>query len=74
MLCFKFRYEKILTEISRAPFAKKHLPFVPHPILQAEPDTEITIIRQAPVLKVQQSGKPWDDARSGTPQPVQAGI
>jgi uracil-DNA glycosylase len=54
--------KKLLTEISQCSICKKHLPFAPRPIMQAGPDAKIIIIGQAPGLKVQQSGKPWDDA------------
>jgi uracil-DNA glycosylase len=53
---------KLLTEISQCTICKKHLPFAPRPVLQAGPGAKIIIIGQAPGLKVQQSGKPWDDA------------
>jgi uracil-DNA glycosylase len=54
--------KKLLTEISQCSICKKHLPFAPRPIMQAGPEAKIIIIGQAPGLKVQQSGKPWDDA------------
>lgn len=54
--------KKLLTEISQCTICKKHLPFAPRPVLQSGPDAKIIIIGQAPGLKVQQSGKPWDDA------------
>ena len=54
--------KKLLKEISECTICKKHLPFAPRPVLQAGPDAKIIIIGQAPGLKVQQSGKPWDDA------------
>ncbi len=54
--------KKLLAEISLCIICKKHLPFAPRPVLQAGPNAKIVIIGQAPGLKVQQSGKPWDDA------------
>jgi uracil-DNA glycosylase len=54
--------KKLLEEISGCTTCKKHLPFKPSPVLQAGPGAKIIIIGQAPGLKVQQSGKPWDDA------------
>lgn len=39
----------------------QHLPFAPRPIIQASAKSKILIIGQAPGLKVQQSGIPWDD-------------
>jgi len=53
---------KLLAEISQCTICKKYLPFAPRPILQAGAGAKIVIIGQAPGLKVQQSGKPWDDA------------
>lgn len=40
------------------------LPFPPRPVFQAATDSKLLIIGQAPGLRVQQSGVPWDD-RSG---------
>lgn len=54
--------KSLLKEISNCTICKKHLPFAPRPVLQAGSDAKIIIIGQAPGLKVQQSGKPWDDA------------
>lgn len=54
--------KKLLTEISACSICKKHLPFAPRPVLQAGPGAKILIIGQAPGIKVQQTGKPWDDA------------
>ena len=54
--------KKMLTEIANCTICKKYLPFAPRPIVQAGPYSKIVIIGQAPGLKVQQSGKPWDDA------------
>lgn len=56
------RMKKLLIEISQCTICKKYLPFAPKPVLQAGPEAKIIIIGQAPGLKVQQSGKPWDDA------------
>ena len=54
--------KKLLAEISHCTICKKHLPFAPRPVLQAGSDAKIIIVGQAPGLKVQQSGKAWDDA------------
>lgn len=53
--------KKLLAKISQCTICEKHLPFAPKPVLQADVDARILIIGQAPGLKVQQSGKPWDD-------------
>lgn len=39
-----------------------HLPFAPRPIIQLSRTARILIIGQAPGLKVQQNGIPWQDA------------
>ena len=46
--------KKLLADISHCVICKKHLPFPPHPVLQAGPDAKIIIIGQVPGLKVQQ--------------------
>src|ERR1700679_1613626 len=56
--------EKLLTEIRQCVVCKTFLPFSPRPIIQASKQSKIVIIGQAPGLKVQTSGIPWDD-RSG---------
>lgn len=43
---------------------KDYLPNLPRPVVQASVNAKIVIIGQAPSLKVQQSGIPWND-RSG---------
>jgi uracil-DNA glycosylase len=54
--------KRLLKDISLCTICKKHLPFAPRPIMQAGAGAKIIVIGQAPGLKVQQSGKPWDDA------------
>lgn len=57
-------FEKLLDDISSCRICEEQLPFSPRPVLQAGQRARILIIGQAPGLKVQQSGIPWDD-RSG---------
>ncbi|WP_339815750.1 uracil-DNA glycosylase family protein [uncultured Imperialibacter sp.] len=58
--------EKLLNEIRHCSVCKAHLPYAPKPIIQASPLARIVVIGQAPGLKVQQSGIPWDDASGDT--------
>lgn len=52
----------LISEIRSCSVCASHLPFAPRPIVQASPESGIIIIGQAPGLKVQNSGVPWDDA------------
>jgi uracil-DNA glycosylase len=54
--------KKLLNDIRSCAVCKKHLPCKPRPIIQASTRSKIIIIGQAPGLKVQNSGVPWDDA------------
>lgn len=54
--------KKLLAEIKTCRVCKDHLPFEPLPIVQAASAARIIIIGQAPGLKVQQTGIPWNDA------------
>ena len=52
----------LLQNIRNCTVCKKYLPNQPRPIIQAHQNSRIVIIGQAPGLKVQLSGVPWDDA------------
>lgn len=54
--------DKLLDEIRNCSVCKAHLPYAPKPIIQASASARILVIGQAPGMKVQQSGIPWDDA------------
>jgi len=54
--------EKLLLAIRSCVICKAHLPFPPRPIIQAGASARILVIGQAPGMKVQLSGIPWDDA------------
>ena len=54
--------DKILSEIRNCTICKEFLPYEPRPIIQASDRSKILVIGQAPGLKVQKSGIPWDDA------------
>ena len=53
--------KNLLSEIRNCRVCKDHLPYAPRPIIQAGTHSKIVITGQAPGLKVQQSGVPWDD-------------
>ena len=53
--------DNLLDEVRSCIACKSFLPFYPKPIIQASPLSKILIIGQAPGLKVQNSGIPWDD-------------
>jgi uracil-DNA glycosylase len=57
-----FKMDKILSEIRNCTICKEFLPYEPRPIIQASDRSKILVIGQAPGLKVQKSGIPWDDA------------
>lgn len=52
---------QLLSQIQHCIQCKEQLPFAPKPVVQAHTDSKIIIIGQAPGLKVQNSGIPWDD-------------
>jgi uracil-DNA glycosylase len=54
--------KKLLLEIKGCTICKTFLPFAPKPIVSVNKRSRILIIGQAPGMKVQQSGIPWDDA------------
>ncbi|WP_339793439.1 uracil-DNA glycosylase family protein [uncultured Imperialibacter sp.] len=58
--------DKLLNEIRHCSLCKEHLPYAPRPIIQASASARILVIGQAPGMKVQQSGIPWDDASGDT--------
>ena len=53
--------KNLLSEIRSCTVCKAFLPYSPKPIIQASAASKIIIIGQAPGLKVQNSGVPWDD-------------
>ena len=55
-------YKSLLTQIRNCTNCKEHLPYPPKPVLNFTSNSKIIIIGQAPGIKVQQSGIPWDDA------------
>lgn len=52
----------LLKEIRACTACKDFLPYAPKPVLNFSKKSKIVIIGQAPGLKVQQSGIPWNDA------------
>lgn len=53
---------KLLNEIRQCTNCEEFLPFPPRPVLNFSEHSKIMIIGQAPGIKVQNSGVPWDDA------------
>lgn len=53
--------ESLLATIRKCKLCEKYLPFAPRPILSASGSAKILIIGQAPGMKVQQTGIPWND-------------
>jgi uracil-DNA glycosylase len=54
--------KKLINEIRACTVCKKYLPFPPKPVLNFSTTSRIVIIGQAPGIKVQESGIPWNDA------------
>lgn len=54
--------EKLLLEIKNCTVCKEFLPYFPNPVVRANQNAKILIIGQAPGLKVQNTGIPWNDA------------
>lgn len=50
------------SEIHNCKVCEAFLPFAPNPVVQFSKSSKIVIIGQAPGIKVQQSGIPWNDA------------
>ncbi len=55
-------FDKLLREVRACQHCKAHLPFAPKPVLRASATARILIIGQAPGMRVQESGIPWNDA------------
>lgn len=53
--------KKLLNEIKSCTICAKQLPHGVNPVLQASPNSRITVIGQAPGRVVHESGIPWDD-------------
>lgn len=53
---------KLLKKIRACTICKKYLPYEPNPILDFSKQSKIMLIGQAPGIKVQESGVPWNDA------------
>ncbi len=52
---------KLLGEVRSCTVCSAHLPFPPRPVLRAAHTARLLIVGQAPGLKVQQTGIPWND-------------
>ncbi len=58
--------EQLIAQIRACTVCAGHLPFAPRPVFQVSPNAKILIIGQAPGLKVQQTGIPWNDQSGNT--------
>ncbi|MGB1236878.1 MAG: uracil-DNA glycosylase family protein [Pseudomonadales bacterium] len=56
------RLDTLRSEIAKCDLCTAQLPYPPRPVCQLASEAKILIIGQAPGLKVQQSGVPFDDA------------
>lgn len=54
--------ESLTKEISACKICAEHLPFPPRPVVQLRKDAKILIIAQAPGLRVQETGIPFNDS------------
>jgi len=54
--------EDLLAEIRACKVCEGYLPYSPRPVVRASIQSKIAIIGQAPGIKVQNSGTPWNDA------------
>ncbi len=52
----------LVNAIRQCDVCKAHLPFPPQPVVQLHESATLLIIGQAPGLKVEQTGIPWNDA------------
>lgn len=55
-------FTTIIEKVRACTLCASHLPFPPRPVIQIHPDAKILIAGQAPGIKVQNSGIPFDDA------------
>jgi len=55
------RLKNLLSEVRGCTVCAAHLPFPPYPVLRAAHTARLLIVGQAPGLKVQQTGIPWND-------------
>ena len=52
----------LINQIQQCQVCSAHLPFPPKPVIQVSANAQVLIIGQAPGLKVQETGIPWNDA------------
>jgi uracil-DNA glycosylase len=59
------KLQRLLSEVRACTVCAAHLPFPPRPILRAGSTARLLIVGQAPGLKVQTTGTPWNDLSGG---------
>lgn len=55
------KLDRLLREVRRCTVCAADLPFPPQPVLRASLTARLLIVGQAPGMKVQQTGIPWND-------------
>jgi uracil-DNA glycosylase len=55
------KLRRLLREVRDCTVCAAHLPFPPRPVVRASSTARLLIVGQAPGLKVQQTGIPWND-------------
>jgi uracil-DNA glycosylase len=55
------KLDRLLREVRRCTVCATHLPFPPQPVLRATHTARLLIVGQAPGMKVQETGIPWND-------------
>ena len=55
------KLENLLSKIRKCEICTEHLPFGPHPVLQASQNAKILIVGQAPGIRVHETGVPFND-------------
>lgn len=55
------KLQRLLRRVRACTVCAAHLPFPPRPVLRASSTARLLIVGQAPGIKVQQTGIPWND-------------
>lgn len=55
-------FNQLIASVRQCQLCASSLPFAPKPIIHMQPSATLLIIGQAPGMKVQQTGIPWNDA------------
>ena len=55
------RFKKLIDEVKNCTICAAKLPFAPRPVFQIDPNAKILIVGQAPGIRVQETGVPFND-------------